>query len=1547
MELVLLVVLMCGQNGPMHCMWKDLSSYILIFIAGATIFIMNIRFLKKKWSKFLEKCADTVDRIKTKWEDFREWVVQKWNWIMDLPTYIMELIESTAMWISDKIEYCKTCKDESVALADRVSESAHATMALLDDVEDAEDPETSDAKLGMKSGHAAHGELMELIDTRDTSFKGSVKRLFCGEPTTMDDLPDESTIERRKSFQNRVEEHNQLLSSWHRGEKEFESTPEAVLQQALMVKGEHKVFAMKPPKVSTNTDDKAENRKEMFVSRPNILFETVDVIVDSIGLRLTAEIIPDKHDFHPRKRLLKISSPFGTTRDLVTRMPIQINYEDFISQSTVSQTIVGTIHVVNCARLANVDKPENDSYFTLYTAKDLSTPEANSKQLAIWFTQILAWAEKQGAVCVPASRLNGVMDALFFGKKNVSDTAQKDPKTYLLQQYLQRKIAVANDVGAVREFLVKGEEEANVRNDKWPGFLVYFQKKAPAEAGEIVEALRNRKAKPELLHVVLRAEDLRPDSTAEEHYSWNPPMLQAIQAEKFMVTPQKVGLGQPGLLRLLGDRFLFIPPVNLDYICAPIPEEIKFEDVQSVLANPTTKTHRNKTIPGETLYVLTNEGPVMAFVMNADNIAMWNELVWRYGLDKPKQAIFGHQGPTVPHPTEAGVRLRHGTSGSQTWYIDHHRSFVKQAAPAPVKSSTPKTRGKKSSIAAIVEEQKEIEYEKMERIEKSRYDGGWSMHKYHDAGRMYVFDYATSFKGPYLSSADFDFHNDRVAFQRERCVYDGLWKEGQRNGKGTFLFPIQNRWYFFDGVISENKPLFGLVAPVESKNENAAVTLQTFCGWIKKLEQIPTGEFYWLSPLEVFTALTRTVATKPTDVLKMTIGEIRHKLQKSYEMSGGDRKYSEIASVLTKNMKNHDNDLPPIQPFDAYCIDAMLDSAIQVLPCVSVLLPSRTGSQQLHNMVLSQRLPQEELKTEEFNETNVDFLRSCVHLWFQYEATCLGAPCFSIGEENKMQDTMEVLEGLPANTPIRGLKHAISLAKQAGNTDDAIKSILRKSYSAPDSGPYPWQEKLVSGVYGEDWDLDKGFFRDIQRKYSAITKVKGDVAAKFEKQLEGAMPRDRSASMIYKEQHEHSHVQIKGQTVQDALDDESQLDLYTAATDHWLTGDALVSLQPSSFEGYIAFNKDFKPAFKGTVKKNSLCGSTSMEWKGRQMESTINNGKVSGQCKISLDNAVYEGVCIDGKREGEGKFVSGSYSYEGNWKDDKRDGNGQVVTKSCELKGSFEAGVPTVVQEFKVKDQGNNNFEIKNQPETENAVVLFQLEGSDTQIELPQQVGVDATVVPLTVEKIELKGPGNSTLYAGPLVNHQFHGEGHLNTNLCTYNGSFQEGRRHGKGKLEIKNSNHDKGQLKGTVWEGEWKNDKPHGAGNLTVVINGENRGTYDITMNNGVASKCAEELKKPPPCPPRCLCCKSGPPEERYPKDIWKNVKDSPHLPGGHTTAKTKGFPISIDNKIEAPYFNVAKAANVPDGLMDLLMGEIGREPTTVTSKPATSMPPHGILE
>jgi len=1607
MEVILLLVLLIGMDGPMHLIWKDLSSYLLILIAGYTIFLVNIRFMAKKLDQFWEYIQGLGEKLETMRDDTIETITNIPTMICDKIQGVIDQGKAMADWflvavpemgatVIDTITTACGWLKTSAATCNKAIEQVKESTPLLseDDVE-AQGPVTHNGSSSpLKRGRDAYKNLLDLSENQNNSMTGRCKNLFCRR-SSLDDLPIEVAAKERHRFQDHVEVHKELLTSWHKGDTVFNTTPEAEFKSLHVGKGEHKIIPdAREDNESTGklTPDIEMALLGLDAAAPNdlfdvreVVFESVDVIVDSIGLKLNAYMIPDKHANVPRKRLARIRGGVGTTRDdLAKRLPIQLEYEDFVNKFSTPRTLVATIQVVNCARVKNVDKPENDSFLSLYTSNELQMkPQILAEECAKWFLQILNWAEKQGAETIRPSILNDVLDALFWGyRPHNKEPGVGGDATHksLLQRYLAKKIDVGDERRELLDFLVDG----NAKEPEWPGFRRFFDGRRPNYVGEIVKCLQKVSVKPELLHVVIGAEHMRSKVKGVgtlNPYLWNPPMIQAIQAEKFEITPKAIGIGAPGLLRMLGDKFTFVKPAPVNEeggACGvPITEEIKFSCIQSILAKDKPQVGKGgEMIPGDTLYVLPYNGPVIAFVLSKENVIMWKALVERFGLDQPKPSIFGHAGPTIRHPTEAGVRLRHGVSGSQTWYTTRQslthsatnatgggfakRDMVKDSAPGfnfPLdesiasdvlataeannsmggvfgdegkdmnKSST--NPALNSSIARIAKETGKDE-DRSDRIQKGKYEGGWSLHKYHDAGAVYRYEYGTNLgkEANFLDYLNYDWNID-PKFQREICIYEGLWKNGLRHGKGTLFFPIKNKWYFFDGLFHEGSALFGYLGLLQDDG-SFSFAIEDFTGFMRNLDVNYThderAEFPWLSPVEMFVALTHFATDGATaeKVEKMSMGEIMHKLKMKWEESKQKAKESgdpsATAALWNKKLKESGTEDTELTPFDTFCLDALLDH-VHVIPTVDACLEGRRegkgkkedkAENSQKGLVLSQKLP-----LNPVNELKGDpeFLRACLKIWFQFDGPCFEPPALSVDENDKKRSTMEVLKYLPKNAPVSAIKHAIGASKNAGNVDKEINIELKKKFGYNAYGELPaGKDKIMTGIMSEDWDAHKARIRELQIKYTAMMRLAGDYGLEYSEQVADSLQMPRRLSTL--SYGAASTVSIKGNPVQDAMDDELNLELYQFETDGWVQGAALVSLQPEILTGYIRFRKNKKiGCFEGMIQNGEVCEGwrADMEWNGKPINSGIN-----GRCRLAHNKATYEGECKDGKREGKGKHTMGSYKYDGEWKNDVRNGEGSLDTISFSMKGTFVDDKPTAFEEYKVKDQKGANFKCTNHAEHESSTFEFLLNESTVTATRLGVVDTSDKLIAYTDAKSVMKDPKGKVIYSGEVKDHIFEGQGHFTFPDFMYKGALKDGMRQGKGKLEFKS-----GKYKGSSWNGDWTKDKPSNEGSLKFVFNGDDNGVYQVKLDGGPPSK--KNLKPPRPIP----CC-TGQYDLtcKHLVDLFGSMPKTPHIPGGERGSSNKGFAFNILDQCAAPQFDVAEATAMPEKLLHVFLTEIRNE-------------------
>jgi len=162
----------------------------------------------------------------------------------------------------------------------------------------------------------------------------------------------------------------------------------------------------------------------------------------------------------------------------------------------------------------------------------------------------------------------------------------------------------------------------------------------------------------------------------------------------------------------------------------------------------------------------------------------------------------------------------------------------------------------------------------------------------------------------------------------------------------------------------------------------------------------------------------------------------------------------------------------------------------------------------------------------------------------------------------------------------------------------------------------------------------------------------------------------------------------------------------------------------------------------------------------------------------------------------------------------------------------------------------------------------------------------------------------NGVGYVGDWEYDLYHGKGTEVTGKWTYEGDFQSGVRHGKGRLELED---------GSIYNGEFFEDEPHGYGVLTwpngsayagIFIHGEIKGTKGIKIPNYFAKELHEETKG------KTSIIKSKLPEdeEESSEDETTSVKPPIHSP--FSKPKIKKVKPPIDTKpFEGKYYGIPK--------------------------------------
>merc|ERR1719313_1430623 len=133
--------------------------------------------------------------------------------------------------------------------------------------------------------------------------------------------------------------------------------------------------------------------------------------------------------------------------------------------------------------------------------------------------------------------------------------------------------------------------------------------------------------------------------------------------------------------------------------------------------------------------------------MSRLNVQMWNELVQRYAMDCPMQKVFGYLGGVQDHPSIEGAYMRNGNNCEQIYYTLADRDTC---------------------------------------VEKTRFFGDFSYHRYHGFGQVHRVEYANAEDGPWIqpdSSLSSTLQGSKEVYQRDVMTYDGLFRQGQRHGE--------------------------------------------------------------------------------------------------------------------------------------------------------------------------------------------------------------------------------------------------------------------------------------------------------------------------------------------------------------------------------------------------------------------------------------------------------------------------------------------------------------------------------------------------------------------------------------------------------------------------------------------------------------------------------------------------------------------------------------------------------------------------------------------
>ncbi|CAD7938048.1 unnamed protein product [Amoebophrya sp. A25] len=212
---------------------------------------------------------------------------------------------------------------------------------------------------------------------------------------TMSILSSTEAINEKEHVESALQAAEAVDASWAKGEHTFTKMPPQMarsqkkptpdVNRGWFALNEKHFQPAKPPEAqeigtTLNSDD-------MFTTK-DYVFESVDIVVDSLGLRLPSDVKPVRHTKGLSKKLLQVNKPLGTTRDLVKSFPIQISVDmlkgEDAAQSKKQTQVACTLQIVNFVGKGEADRPDNDSYLTLTDQKTIGGKKGAGVNLDIY-----------------------------------------------------------------------------------------------------------------------------------------------------------------------------------------------------------------------------------------------------------------------------------------------------------------------------------------------------------------------------------------------------------------------------------------------------------------------------------------------------------------------------------------------------------------------------------------------------------------------------------------------------------------------------------------------------------------------------------------------------------------------------------------------------------------------------------------------------------------------------------------------------------------------------------------------------------------------------------------------------------------------------------------------------------------------------------------------------------------------------------------------------------------------------------------------------------
>eukprot|EP00746_Dinoflagellata_sp_MGD_P084934 gnl/MRDRNA2_/MRDRNA2_33666_c0_seq1.p1 gnl/MRDRNA2_/MRDRNA2_33666_c0~~gnl/MRDRNA2_/MRDRNA2_33666_c0_seq1.p1 ORF type:complete len:2255 (+),score=457.75 gnl/MRDRNA2_/MRDRNA2_33666_c0_seq1:952-6765(+) len=888
--LVFVIQLLMAKGGAFEA--RTASGYTCIVVVSLTIFGMNLQFILEQMKvlareiptipeKVNNKITGVIDAIdqaqrvfKEKVEETIEDIKGKWEELLNLPNTYKEKWEDFQETMYEKKEHLEVQFHQlKVAIMEllsgkkkvflspfRAKASKHAKAIVGEDAKDSEIVYHDILERGQV--HRQEQTFIQKVLKKHTKSMRDYSELqqndqqalemnnLANDVDTVNEVADERPVHhivREQVHEAKVE----LMAPWARGHLEDQDILDEDIRKQIAV-------ALAEAKLAHTGH--GHHDYQDFDQREGTVFG-MSFIIDEIGLELHASVKPLHHEKNLRKKLLRPKQGLRASRNILSELPVQLDYCTFISGKPDPEraVLVATIQVVNFhTGFAAANQPSNDAILSLWTAETLGKGERRS-QLADWYLEVVGWFNSKYGDQHAVATLRPVVEALFWSTRQEGSPADPENQDDLLAQHALIIGEYGDPSEEIREFLMNGspvkqdspeyqdwvqgrlEVKQQFKGEVFPGFAELL---TGTKGGELVDYLATPKSSPLVIHLVIE------EKGSAHIMNWNPSPTCASPAEYFESPSSS---GQLCQLRLVGNRIEWITPPDT----GGEDEEglTKSEAAQNLAAALKDCTDCIMLDETDTIEVRPNAQQLIIhrpggaedtiFCMSKLEIREWAEIVRIYAMDHKKQLLMGYRGGLQDHPHLSSVNVRHGDDGEQIWY----QPTVIKPLPHFVEPED----SEKDHKAGITVS-----------IEKTLFSGCFDKHRYHRDGQIRRVQYSLCDS---LSGSPDDWVNpwevnEDPKFQQEVLVYDGHFHDGRRHGKGTLIAEVpRGTWYRFTGVWLHDLPIFGELERIHTVRGDHTLY---YCGAYKHRDELtgeawnnwPSGMITKLSGFEIFSALT-------------------------------------------------------------------------------------------------------------------------------------------------------------------------------------------------------------------------------------------------------------------------------------------------------------------------------------------------------------------------------------------------------------------------------------------------------------------------------------------------------------------------------------------------------------------------------------------------------------------------------------------------------------------------------------------------------------------